>query len=74
MILKCFSDYKKLIHNSLLNAVTFTKRFASHNVFYSFALSFAAQKCLPLLRDFYGLQTLVTPGLIGTAEKPHGEG
>jgi hypothetical protein len=28
MIVKCFLDYKKLIHNSLPTAVTFTKGFA----------------------------------------------
>lgn len=35
MILKCFSDYRKLIYASLLNAATFTKCFVSHTAFYS---------------------------------------
>lgn len=60
MILKCFSDYKKLISNSLLNAATFTKRFASHNAFYSVQAPLQPKDAC-LSRGLYSLQSLVTP-------------
>lgn len=61
VLLKCFSDYKKLIYKSLLNAATFTKCFASPNSFYSLQRHLQPKTCLPLRRGLHSRRTPVTP-------------